>query len=241
MNIDMNIKDKIKAPEIANNSPTVDISYKRILPISQIAAIFLLIYYSINSHLYTIVKHENSTISPKIVNILENTNISGWVMLIMISLILIYSIRHKYVIIRLIGYILSLIIIEISIEMMLSELALEDITNYYIIAIEHPIPLEMKVEYLKSELMRAFTASNLAEMSKENVAYISESIKNKIAYEELIKMNTREISQYARSVINEALNTYTIQNSYTKGIFVTTALGIIGLGLAKVFPLISCL
>ena len=238
MNMTIENPERIKAPEIANKSPQVTLPYERILPISQIAAIFLLIYYSINSHLYTIIKHENSTISPKIVYILANTNIPGWVMLIMISLILIYSIRHKYLIIRLLGYIIALIVIEISIELTLSEFALQEITNYYIIAIEHPIPLEMKVEFLKSELIRAFQDTNMAQLSKENIAYLSESIKDKIAYEELTNMNTKEISQYARTLINDALNTYTIQNSYTKGIFVTTGLGILGLILAKVFPLI---
>lgn len=51
-------------------------------------------------------------------------------------------------------------------------------------------------------------------------------------------MTTREISQYARTLINKALNTYTVKNNYTKGIFVTTGLSIIGLIIVKVFPLI---
>jgi hypothetical protein len=84
----------------------------------------------------------------------------------------------------------------------------------------------MKVEFLKRELMRAFTDSNMAQMSKENIAYMSASIKNKITSEELTNMNTREISQYARILITEALNTYTTQSSYAKGIFVTAGLGI---------------
>jgi hypothetical protein len=53
-------------------------------------------------------------------------------------------------IIRMLGFMIALIVIEISIELTLSEFALEKITNYYIIVIEHPIPLEMKIEYLKS-------------------------------------------------------------------------------------------
>jgi transcription elongation factor len=32
--------------------------------------------------------------------------------------------------------------------------------------------------------MRAFTDSNMVQMPKENIAYLSKSIKNKITYEE---------------------------------------------------------
>jgi hypothetical protein len=35
----------------------------------------------------------------------------------------------------------------------------------------------------------------------------------------LQNMNTKEISQYARTLINEALNTYTVQTNSTKGIY----------------------
>jgi hypothetical protein len=81
---------------------------------------------------------------PKILTVIDYTHIPGWAYIVLTMVVIMLSIRNNSKIVKAIGYILALIVVDISLGLVLSELALEDVTNYFIISIEHPISLYSK-------------------------------------------------------------------------------------------------
>lgn len=78
------------------------------------------------------------------------------------------------------GYIIGLIVIEISIELTLSEFAMQEITNYYIIAIEsYTSRDESRVS--KKWINKSISGYKYGYYQKK-ISLILESIKDKIAY-----------------------------------------------------------
>lgn len=56
-----------------------------------------------------------------------------------------------------IGYALAVIVYDLSIALILSDLSMEAYTNYYILEIYHPIAIETKLTYLNDELVYCYS------------------------------------------------------------------------------------
>jgi len=116
-----------------------------------IGAILLLIYFYKHIDQYVIQVNESSRVSRAVVGIL-NTISMPYLRLLVLMLVILVSlfIKSKW---KYIGYAIALIVVDISTALILSDLALESYTPYYVIQIYHPIPLETKLNYLQSEVI----------------------------------------------------------------------------------------
>jgi hypothetical protein len=112
-----------------------------------VGAILLLIYFYKHVDQYSIQVYESSRVSRTVVGILSAIPRPGiWLLtLILVILVSLFTqTRWKYI-----GYTIALLVVDMSIALILSELALESYTPYYILQVYHPIPIEIKLDYLR--------------------------------------------------------------------------------------------
>lgn len=171
-----------------------------------IGAILLLIYYYNNIDQYLIQVYEHSRVSRTVVGILSSIPRPGiWLLVIMLVILVSLFIKTRW---KYIGHILAVIVVDISIALILSELALESFTPYYIFEIYHPISIETKLEYLQKEIVYCYSQifPELVKYSIDDLNIIKTNIENRIDTICVTRLNAQGLSEYARHLVTESFN-----------------------------------
>jgi hypothetical protein len=171
-----------------------------------IGAILILLYTYKHMGEFSLQVTENSTISRTVVSILTSIPKPS-LMIITLMLIILISLwtKSKW---RYLGYGIATIILDIGLQIGLSELALEPLTKYYVLAIYHPIPIETKLIYLEKEIAYCYSQiiEELSAYSYEQLANIKTYIENNINETFVLIMNAQGLSEYARSLVIEGFD-----------------------------------
>jgi hypothetical protein len=187
-----------------------------------IGAILLLIYFYKHIDQYSIQVYESSTVSMTVVDILHAIPRPGiWLLATILVILgsLFIKTRWKYV-----GYTIALLVVDISFALILSELALESYTPYYILQVYHPISLETKLDYLQNEVIYCYSQilPELAKYSIDELNLIKDHLESKLNTTYVSMLNAQGLSQYARHLVMESFN-YRDTIQYPYGILFTTA------------------
>jgi hypothetical protein len=196
-----------EAQEIKQENKVVKeslISRIRLMLIMIITAILIIISILVNINSYSLEINESVKISRKVVEIMGYMPQSSWLLIILI-ICLLYSIYRKGIY-RIIGYMISLVIIEIGIELAISELMLENVTNLYLVNIHHVIPLETRLDYLNLEMIECYKQSTLLNtLVNTKLENIAKYIETNVDMLRLNGMNARDITYYARELFINAV------------------------------------
>jgi hypothetical protein len=188
------------------------ISKISLITIMIMTAIMLLISIIVNRKSYSIEINESVTISRKIVEIINYIPSSHWLLVVLI-IYLIYSMLRKGIN-RMIGYVISLMIIEIGIELTMSELMLENVTNLYVVKVSHTIPIETRLDYLNLEIGECYKqTAMISTMIEGKLQSIATNIERSVELLRLNSMNAGQITTYARELFIKAVVTNDIHSS----------------------------
>jgi|ERR1700677_187528 len=167
-------------------------------------AILLLISVLVNRRSYSIEINESVTISRKVVEIIGYIPSGYWLTILLIIYLIYCIIRGGAP--KLIGYIISLMVIEVGIELTMSALMLENVTNLYIVKVNQTIPIETRLEYLNLGIIDCYRETTiLNKMIESKLQDIATSIERSVEVLRLNEMNAQEITSYARELFTSSV------------------------------------
>jgi hypothetical protein len=192
------------------------VSRIKFTPLVIITAILLLMSILVNIKSYSIEVNESVKISRQILEIIDNIPQGNIVIRILIVIIIIYLLygMFKKGISGIIGYVISLMIIDIGIELTMSDLMLENVTNLYIIKVNHCIPIETRVEYLSREMIECYKQTTVLNKTIESkLTDIATTIERSVDMLRLNEMTAKDITYYARELLTNAVRANDLQHS----------------------------
>jgi hypothetical protein len=164
--------------------------------IMMLTAIMLLIYFITNIDSYSVAINEEVRISRTLVNIINYIPYPN-VLLIILLIFLIWCLCIKSGIKKFIGYIVSVIIIDVSIAVTMSDLMLENNTSLYLINIHHVMPIQARLDYLYLELLECYNHSPIIPTIIESkLVNIAKYIERSVDIVRLNHMNANDIKVY---------------------------------------------